>query len=181
VGEGAGLFVLKRLDDALRDGDHIYAVVAGIGLSNDAHGRLLAPSSEGQLRAMRDAYRQAGWTPQDIDLIECHATGTPVGDAVEFASLRALWRDERSSPGQCVIGSVKSTVGHLLTGAGSAGLIKVLLALRHATLPPTANFRTPGQQIDLGRSPFRVLSQSEAWPRRDEHTPRRAAISGSRL
>ena len=85
VGEGAGIFLLKRLDDAVRDGDRILAVIAGVGLSNDVGGGLLAPSSEGQLRAMRAAYAQAGWSPHDVDLIECHATGTPVGDAVEFA------------------------------------------------------------------------------------------------
>src|SRR5208283_259750 len=84
VGEGAGVMMLKRLPDALREGDRIYALIAGIGLSNDVQGKLLAPSAEGQLRAMRAAYQQAGWAPQDIDLIECHATGTPVGDAVEF-------------------------------------------------------------------------------------------------
>ncbi|MBV8557958.1 MAG: polyketide synthase, partial [Planctomycetaceae bacterium] len=88
VGEGAGMFVLKRLGDALRRGDRIYATVAAVGLSNDIDGGLLAPSSEGQLRAMRAAYDRAGWDPRDVDLIECHATGTPVGDAVEFTSLR---------------------------------------------------------------------------------------------
>src|SRR6185437_3543819 len=91
VGEGAGVFLLKRLSDALRDGDRILGVIAGIGLSNDVDGNLLAPSSEGQLRAMHAAYRQAGWTPADVDLIECHATGTPVGDSVEFQSLKSLW------------------------------------------------------------------------------------------
>ena len=91
VGEGAGLFVLKRVSDAVRQGDRIAAVIRGIGLSNDIHGDLLAPSTEGQLRAMRAAYEQAGWAPSDVDLIECHATGTPVGDAVEIASLKRLW------------------------------------------------------------------------------------------
>ena len=99
VGEGAGMFVLKRLGDALRQGDTIYGVIAGVGLSNDVDGGLLAPSSEGQLRAMRAAYDRAGWDPRDVDLIECHATGTPVGDAVEFASLTALWGEEGWAPG----------------------------------------------------------------------------------
>ena len=102
VGEGAGMFVLKRLGDALRQGDTIYGVIAGVGLSNDVDGGLLAPDSEGQLRAMRAAYEQAGWEPGDVDLIECHATGTPVGDAVEFASLKALWGDGGWRAGQCV-------------------------------------------------------------------------------
>ena len=177
VGEGCGIVALKRLDDAFRDGDRIYATIAGIGLSNDVEGSLLAPASEGQLRAMRAAYRQAGWSPSSIDLIECHATGTPIGDAVEFASLEQLWRDDRWRPGQCAIGSVKSSVGHLLTGAGSAGLIKLLLASKHETLPPTANFQVPSAKIQLDRSPFRVLQRAAAWDRRDG-APRRCAISG---
>ncbi len=177
VGEGAGVFVLKRLDDALRDGDRIHAVIAGIGLSNDVEGKLLAPSSEGQLRAMRAAYEQAGWLPTDVDVIECHATGTPVGDRVEFASLRTLWGEGKWRPGQCVVGSVKSNVGHTLTAAGSAGLLKVLLALRHQTLPPTANFTTPATGMDFAASPFRVLTKPEPWTE-PIGRPRRAAVSG---
>ncbi len=131
VGEGCGMVLLKRTEDAVRDGDHIYAVIRGIGLSNDIGGSLLAPAAEGQLRAMRAACQQAGWSPTDVDLIECHATGTPVGDAVEFASLRSLWGESGWRRGQCVIGSVKSNIGHLLTAAGSAALIKTLLAMKH--------------------------------------------------
>src|SRR5205085_9731689 len=142
VGEGAGVFVLKRLSDALKHGDTILAVIAGVGLSNDMHGNLLAPAKEGQLRAMRAAYRAAGWQPQAADLIECHATGTPVGDAVEFESLRELWGDAGWKVGRCVIGSVKSTVGHLLTGAGAAATAKVVWALGKGLLPPQANFDT---------------------------------------
>jgi 3-oxoacyl-(acyl-carrier-protein) synthase/3-hydroxymyristoyl/3-hydroxydecanoyl-(acyl carrier protein) dehydratase len=178
VGEGAGLFLLKRLDDALRDADHILAVITGAGLSNDVGGGLLAPGGDGQVKAMRAAYRQAGWSPTDVDLIECHATGTPVGDAVEFRSLQTLWEGERWQPGQCVIGSVKSTVGHLLTAAGAAAVAKVLGALRAETLPPTANFHAPAPELGYERSPFRVLSQSRAWPRRPGERPRRAAVSG---
>ena len=101
VGEGAGIFVLKRLSDALGQGDVIHAVIAGVGLSNDMHGNLLAPAREGQLRAMRGAYDRAAWQPQDVDLIECHATGTAVGDAVEFESLRELWGECGWEPGRC--------------------------------------------------------------------------------
>jgi 3-oxoacyl-(acyl-carrier-protein) synthase/3-hydroxymyristoyl/3-hydroxydecanoyl-(acyl carrier protein) dehydratase len=167
VGEGAGMFVLKRLDDAIRDDDHVYAVIAGIGISNDVDGKLLAPSSEGQLRALRAAYRQAGWDPQDVDLIECHGTGTPAGDGVELESLRLLW-EEPSLPSQCVIGSVKSNVGHTLTAAGSAGLLKVLLALREQTLPPTANFSKPVAALAKPDCPFRVLSKPQPWDQRQE-------------
>jgi acyl transferase domain-containing protein/3-hydroxymyristoyl/3-hydroxydecanoyl-(acyl carrier protein) dehydratase len=178
VGEGAGVFLLKRVEDAWRDGDRVLAVLAGAGLSNDVGGGLLAPNSEGQLRAMRAAYDEAGWAPTDVDLIECHATGTPVGDAVEFRSLRALWGDAGWSPGQCVIGSVKSTVGHLLTAAGAAALVKVLSAFGTETLPPTANFHAPAPGLDYEASPFRVLTEGLPWRRRDEATPRRAAVSG---
>ncbi|HMF37911.1 MAG TPA: beta-ketoacyl synthase N-terminal-like domain-containing protein, partial [Isosphaeraceae bacterium] len=180
VGEGAGLFVLKRLSDAVRQGDAIHAVIRGIGLSNDIHGDLLAPSSEGQLRAMQAAYQQAGWSPWDVDLIECHATGTPVGDAVEVDSLKRLWGDRGSgwSPGQCTIGSVKSNVGHMLTAAGAAGLVKVLLALKHDTLPPTANQTQPSPRLQLEGSPFRILTKAQPWPHRDPARPRRAALSG---
>ncbi len=177
VGEGAGLFVLKRLADALRDGDKVYALINGIGLSNDRGGSLLAPDAEGQLRAMRQAYREASWRPSMVDLIECHGTATPVGDAVEFKSMATLWGEDGWAPGQCVIGSVKSNVGHLLTGAGAAGLMKVLLAMQEETLPPTANFETPNPRMGYEGSPFRVLSKSEKWQRRKRAVPRRAAVS----
>ncbi len=177
VGEGAGLIMLKRLDDALRDGDHVYGVIRGIGVSNDIAGSLLAADSAGQLRAMRAAYRRAGWRPEDVDLIECHGTGTPLGDGVEFNSLQSLWGASQWTRGQCAIGSVKSNVGHLLTAAGAAGLIKVLLAIRDQRLPPSVNFERPAPGLDLDRSPFRVQRVAEDWPRRDPHRPRRAAVS----
>ncbi len=135
------MFVLKRLEDAVKHGDHIYGLVAGIGLSNDIHGDLLAPSSEGQLRAMRMAYEQAGWGPGDVDLVECHAPGTPVGDAVEFESLKSLWEGSTGANSQCVIGSVKSNIGHTLTAAGAAGLLKVLLALEASPAAAHRQFR----------------------------------------
>ncbi len=174
VGEGAGILALKRLDDAVRDGDHIYARIAAIGLSNDIGGSLLAPMSEGQLRAMRAAYTQAGWHPQDVDHIECHATGTPVGDAVEFNSLCQLW-DGNASAGTCVLGGVKSNIGHLLTAAGAAATIKTLLALKEGILPPTAGFTAPAAAIAMDTSPFTVLRQAQPWPQ--SQRPRRAAVS----
>ena len=177
VGEGAGVLVLKRLSDARRQGDRIRAVIHSVGLSNDVEGSLLAPSREGQLRAMHVAYRAAGWTPSQVDLVECHATGTPVGDSVEFASLRALWTDENFKSGQCVIGSAKSNTGHLLTGAGAVGLLKTVLAMENRVLPPTANFEEPGDKIDLDGSPFRVLATADPWKSPSDH-PRRAAVSG---
>ncbi len=176
VGEGCGLVLLKRTEDALRQGDRIYAVIRAIGVSNDIEGNLLAPASEGQLRAMRSAYKQAAWQPSDVDLIECHATGTPVGDAVEFNSLTALWKDLHWRSGQCVIGSVKANIGHLLTAAGAAALIKTLLALKHRVLPPTVNFSRPAPGIDLAGGPFTVLNKPRRWDKPRKH-PRRAAVS----
>jgi PfaB family protein len=178
VGEGAGIFVLKRLADALKQGDTIHAVISGVGLSNDMHGNLLAPAREGQLRAMRRAYDRAGWQPHDVDLIECHATGTPVGDAIEFESLRELWGEAGWAPGQCAIGSVKSTVGHLLTGAGAAAIVKVLLAMKAETLPPQANFGEPASGLRYQDGPFQVLGEARQWRRRSSLEPRRAAVSG---
>ncbi len=177
VGEGSGMFVLKRLCDAVKCGDKIYGVITGIGLSNDIGGSLLAPNTAGQLYAMRAAYKQAGLSPSQIDHIECHATGTPAGDPIEVESLKTLWGERGWSAGQCALGSVKSNVGHLLTAAGSAGMMKTLLAFQNKTLPPTANFSKPGPRIKLADSPFKVQARAEDWTARDAKTPRRAAVS----
>ena len=177
VGEGAGLFVLKRLADAQRDGDRIRGVLLAGGLSNDVGGSLLAPNTVGQLRAMRAAYLESGLSPSQIDFVECHATGTPTGDPIEVASLKALWGERGWTPGQCALGSVKSNIGHLLTAAGSAGLMKVLLGFENEILPPNANYSTPNPNAGLSGSPFRVQSEASPWSRRDAKTPRRAALS----
>ena len=177
VGEGAGMFVLKRLDDAVAQGDRIYGVIAGIGLSNDVGGSLLAPNTVGQLRAMRAAYKESGWSPSEVDYIECHATGTPTGDPVEIASLKALWGERGWTRGQCALGSVKSNIGHLLTAAGSAGLIKVLLGFKNKTLPPTANFSRTAAGVSLEESPFRVQTEASRWTTAAPEIPRRAAVS----
>jgi acyl transferase domain-containing protein/3-hydroxymyristoyl/3-hydroxydecanoyl-(acyl carrier protein) dehydratase len=180
VGEGAGIFVLKRLSDAIQHDDHIYATIEGIGLSNDIEGNIMSPDSEGQGRAMQSAYEMASWKPNQVQHIECHGTGTPVGDGVEFTSLNNLWQSHNvgvDSKGECIIGSVKSNVGHLLTAAGAAALMKTLLAMKHGVLPPTANYETPSNKIDLANSPFKVLGKAEEW-KVEGDTPRRAAISG---
>jgi acyl transferase domain-containing protein/3-hydroxymyristoyl/3-hydroxydecanoyl-(acyl carrier protein) dehydratase len=176
VGEGAGIFILKRLSDAIEQDDHIYATIQGIGLSNDIEGNIMSPDSEGQCRAMQSAYSMAGWLPNQVQHIECHGTGTPVGDGVEFTSLKNLWRSHNVD-GECVIGSVKSNVGHLLTAAGAAALMKTILAMKHGILPPTANYESPSNKIDLANSPFKVLDKAESW-KVENNTPRRAAISG---
>ncbi len=177
VGEGAGALVLKRLDDALAAGDRIYAVIRGIGVSNDIGGSLLAPDSEGQLRAMRGAYEMAGWRPDEIDLIECHGTGTPRGDASEIRSLLELWAGAPQRSRSCAIGSVKSMIGHLLTAAGAAGLIKTIMALQQRVLPPSANYNDCGDVIPLRGSPFAVQTQAEAWPEQARGVNRKAAVS----
>ncbi len=170
IGEGAGVFALKRLSDAIACRDHVYGVIRGAGLSNDMSGSLLAPSGEGQLRAMRKAYEQAGWSPSDVELFECHATGTPVGDRVEFDSLCELVGTGRNGSG-AVLSSTKSNVGHLLTGAGAAALAKTLLAMKAGVLPPMANYSDPSVPIDS--SPFRILKRAEKW----ESPRKRAAVS----
>ena len=177
VGEGAGMVVLKRWADAVHDQDPICGLIHGVGLSNDMRGNLLAPDSEGQLRAMRKVYQSSGWSPRDIDLIECHGAGTPLGDQTELNSLKQLWGDSGWSRAQCAIGSVKSMIGHLLTAAGAAGMIKTLLALKHKTLPPSLNFKKAPQNSPLNDGPFRVLTRSESWPAPIPDRPRRAAVS----
>ncbi len=166
-GEGAVMVALKRLDDARRDGDAILGVVRAVGVSNDGRGRgVLTPSSEGQQRAMRSAYAQAGLAPADVSLLECHATGTAVGDATELSSMAAVFAGCAGVP----IGSLKSNLGHLITAAGLAGVLKVLGAFRAGVRPPTLNAETPTRA--LAGTPFRLLDRAEPWT-----GPRRAAVS----
>lgn len=156
--EGAGFVVLKRLADAQRDGDTIHGVIRGVGLSNDGKGRgFLAPAAEGQVRAMRAAYAMAGVSTDDVSLLECHATGTTVGDATEIASGAELFAGRTDLP----LGSLKSNLGHLITAAGVAGLIKVLEAMRHGVRPP--NVAVDAQNPALAGSPFRLLQAPEPW------------------
>lgn len=172
VGEGAGFLLLKRVEDAVRDGDRVYAVIRGIGLSNDIGGSLLAPQSEGQLRSVEDAYRQAGWSPEQVGLVECHGTGTPKGDQTEFNSLTSFWPKDKGKT--TVLGSVKSQIGHLLTGAAAAALIKVIKAIHHRTLPPMINFEKPARGIPLDESPFEILKEPRPW---HQDGPLRAGVS----
>jgi len=167
--EGAAFVALKRLADAVADGDSVLGVVRGIGLSNDGRGGgLLAPSEEGQRRALAAAYESAGLHPSDVSLLECHATGTPVGDATEVRSTAAIFAGCRDVP----IGSIKSNLGHLITVAGMAGLLKVLGAFAAGVRPPTLHAEQP---IDvLAGSPFRLLAQPEPWTAAG---PRRAGLS----
>ncbi|MBF0544978.1 MAG: hypothetical protein HQM08_11115 [Candidatus Riflebacteria bacterium] len=178
VGEGAGMFVLKRLDDAITDRDKIFGVIRGIGLSNDIGGSLLAPDTEGQLRAMKSAYQAANWTPDMVNLVECHGTGTPTGDAVEFESLRQMWKGLKIPLKSCAIGSVKSNIGHLLTGASAAGLMKLIFALQNKVIPPEANFEYSDPKLQMDESPFFVPTKPQPWEPTKRGEPRRAALSG---
>jgi acyl transferase domain-containing protein len=177
VGEGVGILVLKRLTDALEHKDTIHGVIHGVGLSNDMRGNLLAPESRGQVRAMKMAYRSAGWQPSDVDHIECHGTGTRAGDTTEIQSLVQLWQGASPDAGVCAIGSVKSMIGHLLTAAGAAGMIKTLLAMKHQTLPPSINYERGPDNSPLKDSPFKVQTQAMPWRTRAADIPRRAAVS----
>ena len=169
--EGAAFVVLKRLDDAVANGDDILGVIRGVGLSNDGTaGGFLSPAQAGQIKAMRAAYEMAGLNPSDISLLECHATGTPVGDAIEIASSAEIFGDVNDLP----IGSLKSNLGHLITVAGVAGLLKVLGAMRTGTRPPSRPVEHPLNAID--GTPLRILQAPEPWDV-DPSTPRRAAVS----
>jgi acyl transferase domain-containing protein/3-hydroxymyristoyl/3-hydroxydecanoyl-(acyl carrier protein) dehydratase len=176
VGEGGALFVLKRLDDALASGDEILAVLRGIGVSNDRRGSLLSPDSEGQERAVRAAFADANWNPASVDLIECHGTGTPRGDAVEIETLRRVY-EEHARPRPLTLSSVKSNIGHLLTGAGAAALAKTIQALKHQQLPPTAHFAASTSSAALRSTSFEVLESAQPWPQ-THGQERRAALSG---
>jgi len=168
-GEGAGFVVLERLEDALANGRHILGVIRGAGLSNDGRGRgMLAPSAEGQVRAMRTAYEGAGIDPRRVQYVECHATGTKVGDATEIASMSEVF----SGAEQVRIGSLKANTGHLITVAGVAGVIKVVEAMRRGELPPTPHVDKPHPA--LSGTPFRVLPRREPW---HAEGPRLAGVS----
>jgi acyl transferase domain-containing protein/NAD(P)-dependent dehydrogenase (short-subunit alcohol dehydrogenase family) len=177
LGEGIGMLVLKRLEDARRDGDRIYAVIRGIGTSSDGRSQsIYAPHPGGQARAMRNAYRLAGFGPEMVDLVEAHGTGTKVGDAAEFEALRTVFREAQSDGRWCALGSVKSQIGHTKAAAGAAGLIKAALALYHRALPPTIKVGRPNAKLDLEDGPFYLSTELRPWIGR-EGRPRRAGVS----
>lgn len=175
VGEGCALFVLRRLSDARAAGEPVLAVIRGGGLSNDVGGSLLAPETEGQLRAMRAAYAQADIDPRSVQYIECHGTGTPRGDEVELTSLATL-RGGRAAP-EAVIGSVKAAVGHTLTAAGAAGLLKIVRAFGARTLPPQPECSADAFVPAVASAGLRALAQPEPWAVGPGGYTRRAALS----
>lgn len=175
LGEGLAMFALKRLEDAERDGNHIYAVIRGIGASSDGRSTAIyAPLPEGQSRALRRAYESAGYAPGTVELVEAHGTGTRAGDAAEFAALREVFADGRAQ--RCALGSVKSQLGHTKSAAGAASLLKAALALHHRVLPPTIKVERPNPELDLPGSPFYLNTRARPWIHSADH-PRRAAVS----
>ncbi len=177
LGEGLGVLTLKRLDDARRDGDRVYAVIRGVGSSSDGKGNAVyAPSASGQIKCLARAYEAAGVSPSTVELVEAHGTGTKVGDAVELSALASVYRSAQAEGSWCALGSVKSQIGHTKAAAGAAGLIKAALALHHKVLPPTIKVDQPAEVVAPGASPFYVNTEARPWLPHPEH-PRRAAVS----
>jgi amino acid adenylation domain-containing protein len=176
-GSGAGVVLLKRLEDALPDGDRIYAVIRGVGMNNDGATKVgfTAPSADGQAVAIEQALALSGIDAREISYVECHGTATPLGDPIEVAGLTKAFRKTTDDRQFCALGSIKTNVGHLDAAAGVTGLIKTALSLKHAMLPPTLHYRTPNPQIDFEASPFFVNTALTAWPAGTG--PRRAGVS----
>jgi PfaB family protein len=159
--EGAGMVLLKRLEDAQRDGDHIVGIIAGIGLSNDGRGKfILSPNPKGQNLAFERTYAHHDISPNDTSYIECHATGTPLGDRTELNSIAAYFSQHDTCP---LLGSVKSNMGHLLTAAGMTGLLKVLLAMQHEVIPPNINLTNPIQADNHWKGSEKMITQHTPW------------------
>ncbi|MEU1214512.1 SDR family NAD(P)-dependent oxidoreductase [Streptomyces sp. NPDC005791] len=178
LGEGIAMYALKRLADAERVGDRVYAVVRGIGTSSDGRsGAIYAPLPEGQARALRRTYEDAGYGPETVELVEAHGTGTGAGDAAEFAALRQVYEESGREDGQwCALGSVKSQVGHTKCSAGAVGLLKSVLALSHQALPPMIKVDRPDPAMRIDDSPFYLNTRARPWVRSPDR-PRRAAVS----
>ncbi|MGB9178609.1 MAG: amino acid adenylation domain-containing protein [Pyrinomonadaceae bacterium] len=176
-GSGVGIVVLKRLSDALADGDYIHAVIKGSAINNDGSAKVgyTAPSIEGQAEAIRAAQSAAGVDAETINYIEAHGTGTRLGDPIEIAALTQVFRERTSEKGFCAIGSLKTNLGHLDTAAGVASLIKTVLALEHRAIPPSLHFEQPNPALDLDSSPFYVNKDLSEW--KTNGTPRRAGVS----
>ncbi|MEM8780893.1 MAG: type I polyketide synthase, partial [Cyanobacteria bacterium P01_G01_bin.49] len=176
-GNGVGIVALKRLSVALEERDNIYAVIKGSAINNDGSQKvgLTAPSVTGQADVIENALQKADISPETLNYIETHGTGTPLGDPIEIAALTKVFRPRTQKQQFCAIASVKTNIGHLDAAAGIAGLIKTALALKHQKIPPSLNFSEPNPQINLANSPFYVNTQLTDWQRNG--TPRRAGVS----
>jgi acyl transferase domain-containing protein/NAD(P)H-dependent flavin oxidoreductase YrpB (nitropropane dioxygenase family)/NAD(P)-dependent dehydrogenase (short-subunit alcohol dehydrogenase family) len=178
ISEGIAMMVLKRLADAERDGDRIYAVVKASGSSSDGRDRgLTAPRPEGQARALKRAYAKAGFSPATVGLIEAHGTGTVAGDGAEVQALTDVFSEAHAPLQSCAIGSVKSMIGHTKCTAGAAGLIKTALALHRKVLPPTLGVEKPNPRAGFGKTPFFVNTEARPWLESLDGRPRRAGVS----
>jgi len=175
--DGAAVVLLKRLSDALADGDDVIALIRGVGTNNDGRDKasFTAPSIEGQVAVIARAQEVAGIDPRTISYVEAHGTATPIGDPVEVEALTQAFRRATADTGFCVLGSVKSNVGHTVMAAGAAGVIKTALALAHERLPGTIHYTRANPAIDFAASPFVVSARLQAWPR--GAAPRRAGVS----
>jgi acyl transferase domain-containing protein/phosphopantetheinyl transferase len=177
LGEGVGMVVLKRLADAERDTNHIYAVLKNIGVASDGRAtHVLAPRVEGEETALRRAYERDSIDPLTIGLMEAHGTGTPVGDVVEVEALRRVFADRKTESPRCALGSVKSMISHTVPAAGAAGLIKAALALHHKVLPPTL-CENPNPQLQLDKTNFYINTETRPWIHGSSKTPRRAGVN----
>ncbi|MBE9213161.1 acyltransferase domain-containing protein [Plectonema cf. radiosum LEGE 06105] len=176
-GSGLGVVVLKRLEDAVADGDCIHAVIKASAINNDGSLKVgyTAPSVDGQREVILEALALAGVEPETINYIEAHGTGTPLGDPIEITALTQAFRTSTDKKGFCAIGSVKTNIGHLNTAAGVTGLIKTVLALKHKQIPPSLHFEKPNPEIDFANSPFFVNTKLSEWE--TNGTPRRAGVS----
>ena len=176
-GEGVGIVVLKRLEDALNDRDTIHAVIKGSAINNDGSLKVsyTAPRIDTQAKVIRTAQVVAEVEPETITYIEAHGTGTALGDPIEIAALTQAFRSSTQKKGFCAIGSVKTNIGHLDTAAGVTGLIKTVLALKHKQIPPSLHFEQPNPEIDFANSPFYVNTTLSEWE--TNGTPRRAGVS----
>ena len=176
--DGAAVVLLKRLDDALADGDAVLAVIRGVAINNDGRDKasFTAPSVDGQAAVIAAAQRDAGIDARSVSYVETHGTATPMGDPVEVEALTRAFRQHTDDAGFCRIGSLKSNVGHMVIAAGAAGVIKTALALARETLPPSIHYTAPNPGIDFARSPFMVCDRLTPWPRGEQ--PRRAGVSG---
>jgi PfaB family protein len=175
TGEGVGMVALKRYQEAVRDGDRIYATILGTGLSNDGKGKhFFSPSSKGQILALERAYAAAEIDPRSIDYVECHATGTALGDRTELSSMESFFGSRNAHP---LMGSVKANVGHLLTAAGMPSLFKVILSLNQGLIPPTIRINQPLSSEQGGVAADRVVREATPWPTESREKPRRAAVS----
>jgi amino acid adenylation domain-containing protein len=175
--DGCGIIVLKRLDDAVRDNDHVYAVIKGAALNNDGSDKasFTAPSVRGQAEVIAMAQADAGVTPDQITYVEAHGTATPLGDPIEVEALTLAFGGKTNGQ-HCAIGSIKSNIGHLTAAAGAAGVIKTALALKEEQIPSNVGFETPNPSIDFANSPFRVANEHVTWPR-VPGAPRIAGVS----